>query len=197
MKTKPLMKTPLLCLTVFLILFNLNACKNETEAKVISTPKGIKASKSTPNSPSQINNNLNTPCKKGNTKLKEISFRSSIKKVKLGFYTEQVTRSRKFAKEEDIGKAIDTKRFTKIIPLEKTNLKKLYSIFLNYSKGDLDMAHCYEPRHYIWFEDSEGKMLSYIEICFQCRQLRHPKHGITIECQQQLDELALFVKSFR
>lgn len=191
------MKTLAFFFTIFFILLNANACKNKIEAKVSSTPKIIKTSKSNQHNLNQINKNLDIPCKKGNTNLKEISFRNSIKKVKLGFYKEQVTRNRKFAKEEDIGKKIDTKRFTKTVLLEKKNLEKLYSIFLNYTKGELDMAHCYEPRHYIWFENSEGKILSYIEICFQCRQFRHPKHGISIECQQQLDELALFIKSLK
>ena len=191
------MKTLVIFLTIFLILLNINACKNETEAKLITTSKNINASKSSPNNSSQINKNVDGSCKKGNTRRKEISVRNSIQKVKLGFYTGQITRGRKFAKEEDIGKPIDTKRFTKIVSLEKKKLEQLYSILLNYTKGELDMAHCYEPRHYIWFEDSAGKILSYIEICFQCRQLRHPNHGISIECEQQLDELKRFVKSLR
>jgi hypothetical protein len=191
------MKEIIFLITFLLVLLNLNACENQREAKSISTPNLVSSIESKKKDPIPINSNedLNTSCRKSNTPRNKLSFKNLIKKVKIGFYTREVTRHRAVAKKECIGKKVDPKRFTKIVTLEENNLEELYPILLNYTKGDLSVAHCYEPRHYIWFEDSEERIISCIEICFQCSQLRDPKGEIEIECNEQLDELHKFVKS--
>jgi hypothetical protein len=193
------MKKILFLSAFFVVLLNLNSCNNQEAAKKGTTPSQVSPIKSNQNITPKIDDDedSNDSCEKRAVVLKNISFLNEIQKVQLGFYKTEVTRSRAFASEEDIGGEIDTERFAKIVPLEKNTLEKLYAILLGYTKGELDMAHCYEPRHYIWFEDSEGRIVSYIEICFQCHQIRQPKGGIEIECNEQLDKLNEFVRSLK
>ena len=54
---------------------------------------------------------------------------------------------------------------------------------------------CYIPRNAILFRDSDGKLIAFIEICFECQNTRESSDEISLgePCEQKLDMLkALF-----
>lgn len=53
---------------------------------------------------------------------------------------------------------------------------------------------CFNPRHNILFYNSKGKIISYIEICFQCSKIRVSESLENKVCENRVDELKTFFK---
>lgn len=53
---------------------------------------------------------------------------------------------------------------------------------------------CFNPRHNILFYNSKGKIISYIEICFQCSKIRVSENLENKVCENRVDELKTFFK---
>ncbi|MCF6405029.1 hypothetical protein L3C95_19160 [Chitinophaga filiformis] len=77
----------------------------------------------------------------------------------------------------------------------------LTDILYNYGyAGDIQVISktgCYIPRNAILFRDNNGKVIAFIEICFECRNTRLSSENISLgeHCQWKLDMLkALFKK---
>lgn len=182
------MKKISLLLSSFLILFSVFSCTN--------SEKESQDSQAISNASTEVPI-TELECQKKNSPTQNFSFRKEIDKVKIGFYTYQTIRKRGVAEEADVGKTMNFKRFDKIVELEGKVLEQLYSILLNYTDGEMDQAHCYEPRHCLWFEDTASKVLSFVEICFACHTSIHAKNGIPIKCAGQLYELESFIASLK
>ena len=53
--------------------------------------------------------------------------------------------------------------------LDSEGEKELMRILMNYDSQDTSsVAFCYEPRNGIIFFDKVGRIIGYIEICFEC-----------------------------
>ena len=89
-------------------------------------------------------------------------------------------------KSEEKGRPKTIKDFTKdtihweifsdSISINSINEKKLTDILFNYKytvKGKYDLSSsCYNPRDAILFLDKNGKLIDYVEMCFECTDYR-------------------------
>jgi hypothetical protein len=83
---------------------------------------------------------------------------------------------------------------TEIITLNKNQIDELsflmYNIGMKDTKSGLGESRCYEPRNAIIFLDKKGKILEYIELCFECFRVRHSENvSLGLMCAQKLDLL--------
>lgn len=70
----------------------------------------------------------------------------------------------------------DTLRLKEVISLTMPQVDSLTDILFNYGKardrvGSIELG-CYTPRNAIIFRDSNGKVMAFIEICFECQGTR-------------------------
>jgi hypothetical protein len=84
--------------------------------------------------------------------------------------------------------------------LDKSMADKLLDILVNYDNGDngLEIAMCYEPRNGIVFLDRSEKVLGYIEICFDCQQLKIEPKTLPVAsfCNEKMDVIqGIFIKT--
>lgn len=102
-----------------------------------------------------------------------------------------------FAKKND---TVCYSKCKEIITLNKKQIDQLsflmYNIGMKDTKAGLSVNSCYNPRNAIIFLDKKGKILEYIELCFECQQVRFSKNAnLGLRCAQKLDLLkALFRK---
>lgn len=61
----------------------------------------------------------------------------------------------------------------------------------------IDFGKCFEPRNALIFINSEGKVLDYLEICFECKQTysRSEQFDIGILCNQKYELFSDYFKS--
>jgi hypothetical protein len=104
------------------------------------------------------------------------------------------------------GQKIDSaglNRFKEIKILETPEIVKLADIIYNYGyKSEptiYEAAKCYFPQNAILFIDKEGKLFSFIELCFGCSKFRTNIDKITLgeECSQKYDMIKEFFKENR
>jgi hypothetical protein len=142
------------------------------------------------------------------------SKRSDIEKIKKKFPFNELKTIRlvsfKREKEEDERKTpktneqIDFRKMFENVLLSADNESVLLDILFNYN-NDLknediswEAASCYEPRNAIVFMDNKGKVLGFVEVCFDCkRYVIEPKSMAIGEfCDEKFDRLKdIFGKS--
>ncbi|RKR80860.1 hypothetical protein BDD43_0997 [Mucilaginibacter gracilis] len=71
----------------------------------------------------------------------------------------------------------DTSQFIESKLLDKVQINKLTDILYNIGERKANKYpyagyKCYEPRNAIVFINAEGKIFAYIEICFECKQIK-------------------------
>lgn len=93
---------------------------------------------------------------------------------------------------------IDTTKFIETKTLSHQEEEELIDILYNYNYdpkvnrdsiiGEINI--CYEPRNAILFRNKKNKIITYLEICFECLQYRKPKRlKIGDFCQEKFDLL--------
>lgn len=123
------------------------------------------------------------------------------------FLTKTISRDnrRRTSKQLDkfAGQKIDSaelSQFKEIKILETSKIVKLADIIYNYgykSKPTIyEATKCYFPQNAILFIDKEGKLFSFIELCFGCSQFRTNIDKINLgdECSQKYDMIKEFFK---
>ncbi|MEJ1241080.1 hypothetical protein WBG78_23230 [Chryseolinea sp. T2] len=82
------------------------------------------------------------------------------------------------------GKEIDFAKITEVKTLSKDEVRKLTSILYNVTyKGEIFIESgvgCYNPRNAILFYDSDGHLLEFIELCFECTGSRLSSEKISL-----------------
>lgn len=142
------------------------------------------------------------------------SKRADIEKIKKKFPFNEFKTIRlvsfKREKEEDerkipkTNRQVDFQKMFENVLLSDDNESTLLDILFNYN-NDLknediswEAASCYEPRNAIVFVDNKGKVLGFIEVCFDCKQyVIEPKNMAIGEfCDEKFDRLKeIFDKS--
>jgi len=101
------------------------------------------------------------------------------------------------------GQKIDSaelSQFKEIKILETSEIVKIADIIYNYgykSKPTIyEATKCYFPQNAILFIDKEGKLFSFIELCFGCSRFRTNIDKINLgdECSQKYDMIKEFFK---
>lgn len=146
----------------------------------------------------------------------KFSFRDSVYEVliistenpqNIHLITNNLTKTKLEAFEIKTTKNLLPKKFIDSIII-KNNIKEhilikniqfdsLEKILLNYSedKEVRAIASCYNPRHCIYFFNSQKEVLHYFEICFECEQTRSDNSDeLSIECYSQFEHLKKFFK---
>jgi hypothetical protein len=69
----------------------------------------------------------------------------------------------------------------------------LFNIAYKGQTSSLPIAMCFIPRNAIIFQDMEGKVFDYIQICFECQEIRasSAKIGIGDFCEKKMEALRL------
>jgi hypothetical protein len=86
-------------------------------------------------------------------------------------------------------------QLTEVRTLTYPQVDKLTDIFYNYGfRGTtyiISEAACYNPRNAILFLDNKGKVIEFIEICFECKKTAESSDKVTLGdmCDQKLDML--------
>ena len=86
-------------------------------------------------------------------------------------------------------------KLTEIKTLTYPQVDKLTDIFYNYGfRGTtfkISEAACYNPRNAILFLDNKGKVIEFIEICFECQKTSESSDKISLGdmCDQKLNML--------
>jgi hypothetical protein len=86
-------------------------------------------------------------------------------------------------------------KLTEVKTLTYPQVDKLTDIFYNYGfRGTtykISEAACYNPRNTILFLDNKGKVIEFIEICFECRKTSESSDKVSLGemCDQKLDML--------
>jgi len=97
----------------------------------------------------------------------------------------------------------DTIRYSKTketVTLSTTNVNKLTDILYNYNYSKetnsfvIRTAACYYPRHAIVFLNKSNKIITFIEICFECRRVKTSlnKENIGQFCEGKYDLIKEF-----
>jgi hypothetical protein len=96
---------------------------------------------------------------------------------------------------------VDLSRLFEIRTLTRKSRARLLDILVNYNfdttSGDsfgVRIKMCYLPRHAILFENEEGQVFSYIEICFECLRYKIEPKDMNIGqfCYDKYDMLKVF-----
>jgi hypothetical protein len=96
------------------------------------------------------------------------------------------------------GDQVDFSRITEQKTLKREEIDQLTNILYNVSyKGDIFYlwgTGCYNPRNAILFYDSSGRLLEFIELCFECHKTRLSSDKISLGdlCDQKSDLLKSF-----
>ena len=114
------------------------------------------------------------------------------KQIKLGGYEIKLI---------DAGGQIDSTQLIETVTLSQLMVNELFDILANYNSKpeEVDIrTNCeFEPRNAVFFLDKGGKLLEYVEICFQCHQFRASINkktlGLCFEKDQKL--MAFFKKA--
>lgn len=94
---------------------------------------------------------------------------------------------------------------TEKVELNESQINELSNLLLNYTLNrkpkTVFAVNCYEPRNAILFLDENDKIISYIEVCFECNQFyQMPKETITdfnILCKvEECSHMIGFFKDF-
>ena len=88
------------------------------------------------------------------------------------------------------------------IELNSTQIDSLSNTLLNYtaSGGSIwSVVGCYTPRHALLFLDNEGKIIAWIEICFQCSQMKvsyEAPEAVSFDtrCKERRDAIKTFLR---
>ncbi len=89
-------------------------------------------------------------------------------------------------------------KLTEVRTLSLLSIDRLTNILYNYGyKGPTHLgylANCYNPRNAILFLNTEQKVIAFIEICFECRQVEKSTNKILLGemCDQKMDMLYKF-----
>jgi hypothetical protein len=96
---------------------------------------------------------------------------------------------------------IDSKKFFESKTLSKPQREELFDLLINYNydpqfDGDIKVNLCYNPRNAILFSDGKGKVISYVEICFECLQIKTEPKNLQLGdfCLDKWDKLKAFFK---
>lgn len=69
-------------------------------------------------------------------------------------------------------------------PISYLEVDKLTDIFYNYGfRGKIytmSLAACYSPRNAILFLDNKGKIIEFIEICFECQRVSKSSDKVSL-----------------
>lgn len=86
-------------------------------------------------------------------------------------------------------------KLNEIKTISYLEVDKLTDIFYNYGfRGKIytmSLAGCYNPRNAILFLDNKGKIIEFIEICFECQRVSKSSDKVSLGemCDQKLDML--------
>jgi hypothetical protein len=104
--------------------------------------------------------------------------RKSIHPFRIANNVEIISFSSKLMKAPIVGDSISRKQVIESVILNEGQVNDLTDILYNYNysrKTNLisrTSVGCYEPRHAIVFTYSSGKVITFIEICFECKEIR-------------------------
>jgi hypothetical protein len=87
--------------------------------------------------------------------------------------------------------------FSDTITIDFASEKKLTDILFNYKyrvKGNYDLSSkCYDPRDAVLFLDKNGRLIDYVEMCFECTDYRLMTTKWKFDfCEGKLDLLAKY-----
>ncbi len=94
----------------------------------------------------------------------------------------------------------ELRKFKEFKILSTSEIPKLTDIIYNYGyKREptiYEATKCYFPQNAILFIDKEGKLFSFIELCFGCNKFRtnNPKINLGDECSQKYNMIKNFFK---
>ena len=88
------------------------------------------------------------------------------------------------------------------IELNSTQIDSLSNMLLNYTASvgsSFSVVGCYTPRHAFLFLDNEGKIIAWIEICFQCSQMKVSYEAVEVvsfdtRCKERRDAMKAFLR---
>jgi len=161
--------------------------------------KSTRSSFSDPPSPNDISSDQKC-CHNGKltkTERKQIFPFSDADNVKIISFSSQL------GKTPIVNDTIISTKTTEAILLSEVQKDNLSDILYNYnySKNTNLISEttlgCYFPRHAIVFFDKSDKVISFIEICLECRQVvsELPKESIGVFCEGKYDLLKKFFLS--
>jgi hypothetical protein len=127
-------------------------------------------------------------------------FEDKIDKVRLAFYHKlpfdfleknNIGSSRGLHSLFIKGEDFDFDIFTEVVDLNEDQKLQLFCVLQSYNQSEFELygAECYVPHHCIFFLDKEDRILSYVELCFQCSRTEDDIEDFEIVCNDQLDEL--------
>ena len=88
------------------------------------------------------------------------------------------------------------------IELNNTQIDSLSNTLLNYTASggsSFSIVGCYTPRHALLFLDNDEKIIAWIEICFQCSQMKVSYEAVEdvpfdIRCKERRDAIKAFLR---
>lgn len=88
------------------------------------------------------------------------------------------------------------------IALSDAQIDRLTDILYNYGYSsstrliEQTVSGCYYPRHALLFEDKQGKVLSYLELCLECRRIKTslPEKSTGVFCEGKYALLEAFFR---
>ena len=113
---------------------------------------------------------------------------------------EIISFSSKLMKAPIIGDSIVRNQVIESVVLSEDQVNELTDILYNYNysrKTNL-ISHvsvgCYEPRHAILFIDGSGKVITFIEICFECKEIKSdlPEESTGVFCEGKFELLRTY-----
>jgi len=168
---------------------------------ITSTCYGQKKKNHLP-SPTQIERieEINNSCiKKFNksftNRLKNYPFNISTQVQFVSFISTMTEDGEKINFNDSLPRLNDTICYSKLHEIKTltfSQVDKLTDIFYNYSyKGNsntIKSLSCYNPRNAILFLDNKGKVIEFIEVCFECRKTEESSDKISLGdmCEQKI-----------
>lgn len=136
------------------------------------------------------------------TRLKKYPFNLSSQ-VQLVSFKRDTINSKQGDIRDSLPRMNDTICYSKLYEVKNLTLvqvDQLTDILYNYGySGPIHIGYssnCYIPRNAILFLDNNGKVIEYIEICFECSETRQSSSKISLGdmCEQKMEMLKGFFK---
>lgn len=131
-------------------------------------------------------------------RLKKYPFHSSAQIQFVSFPGGDYLTDGEVVREDSLPRINDTilySKLTEVKTLTYPQVDKLSNIIYNYGyRGTIhtmSVAACYNPRNAILFLDNKGKVVEFIEICFECNRILESSERISLGemCNQKLEML--------
>lgn len=99
-------------------------------------------------------------------------------------------------------KSVNVSKLHQVISLKQPEIDSLTDILYNtrarYYILKMSTSGCYDPHNAVLFFDKNNKVFEYIEICFDCHQVRYSNEKVVVfdDCVYTFDDLKSYFQTF-